>query len=287
MGTDHGEDPSTPRAETASATENKEAQPQTKRDVPVLSAKRARRWAGISSKWFGAVASGIAIGILTPLTISIIHEITARSSKPVPLTATVQLGDGGCPSWWIIHSPGPQGAVMPAPGQEPVSAVLVSGSWIGITLQGLVGHTVIVQSMRADVIARRLPKGGTQIPASICQGSIEPSYFTFNLDHKTSFAIPVAEKIDSTNASIGHFPFVVREDEPEQFYVRASTSRQDVMWRIVLRWSSDGTQGNLIVGNGTLPLEVSSADHAPKLCLDMSDSKWLPRSVGKCTNFSR
>ena len=240
------------------------------------------RWAQAWVKGIGGIAAGVAVAVLSALAIGAVHHATARPSPPIPLTATVQLGVGGCPSWWIIRPPSRAGALMPEPGEEPRGAVLVSRGWIGLTLQGIPGRTAVVQSMRAEVIARRLPVAGVQIPAVTCQGSTKPSYFAFDLRQSRSFARPIAG-FNGHRIRPDYFPFVVREDVPEQFYVRVSTANNAVLWRIVLHWSSDGRQGNLIVDNNGRPLEVSSGSQAPRLCEDISTNRWLPQKSDKCT----
>ena len=231
------------------------------------------RWTGAGSKWLGGVAAGVAVGVLTPVAIMVINHVTASSSPEVPLTAAVQPGVGACPSWWIISPPGPAGALMPEPGHAPAGAVLSSSSWIGLTLQAMRGHTVVIQSMRAEVVTRHKSVSGVQIPAAICQGNTRPSYFAFDLKHDSPLAVPISGW-DGSKIPPAYFPFVVREDAPEQFYIKASVASGEVLWRIIVRWSSDGRQGDLTVRDNGRPLKISAGDRAPMLCQNPSTGRW-------------
>jgi hypothetical protein len=185
-----------------------------------------------------------------------------------PVAAVTSFDAVSCrSSGWVV--PGRGSAPIPYSGDRPsAEAVLGSNGQITITVQGLAGRSVVLQSMEVDVLRRAPAMPGTYLPVG-CEGGILPRKFLLDLNVTTPRVV-----VESGSVS---FPYKVNEVEPEQFLITPVVRDADVEFRLILRWTSGADKGELVLPEPAQPpFRVTAPTAAREFCLDLADSMWRP-----------
>ncbi len=194
---------------------------------------------------------------------------TVLTNSYLTVTASMQPGDlcDGATGWVFQQSP--RQLRPPALGTNDIQwavrnhGIPESGNYITVTVQGLHGHTVIIEQFGVRVISRRPPPTGTAAILSGGCGGLQPAFFDLNLDEYQPQVIPVA----GTNSVGQHFkpvplPHVVSESDPEQWRLQVVTKECDCSFVPYFTWSSDGSQGTFYITNGSGPWRVAAVTKA-------------------------
>lgn len=173
-----------------------------------------------------------------------------------------------CVSGWVA----PDGGDTPIPvGAPPAGAVLGTGGAVTVTVQGLTGDSVVLHGIDVEVVARRPAMTGVFLPSS-CGSDLVPRY----LDVDLAAAKPVAKPVGGDD-----FPYKVSGSDPEQFIITPVVADAQVDWRLRIRWSSGGDEGELVVDDAGKPLRTTATTAARLFCVEQPEAlRWVPRVEG-------
>jgi hypothetical protein len=97
-----------------------------------------------------------------------------------------------------------------------------------------------------------------------------------SLDVDLAAAKPVAEPVGGAD-----FPYKVSGSDPEQFVITPVVADAQVDWRLRIRWSSGGDEGELVVDDAGKPLRTTATTAARPFCVEQPDAlRWIPRVEG-------
>ncbi|HKR49345.1 MAG TPA: hypothetical protein VJT72_07140, partial [Pseudonocardiaceae bacterium] len=200
--------------------------------------------------------------------ISSVSSSGARPSEP-PVAAVTSYTLVGGRSGWVV----PDRGNAPIPynlAKAPADAVLSSGGQVTVTVQGLTGRSVVLQSITVDVINRSPAMTGVYLPLPT-QGDVPPRKFRLNLDS-------TAPQIVSEPGTVS-FPYYVNEVEPEQFVITPEVTTGDIEWRLILKWTSGPDEGQLVLPDVEKPpFRTTATTAARKLefCFYPTTWEWRP-----------
>ncbi|MGW4112148.1 hypothetical protein ACWEFJ_14840 [Actinosynnema sp. NPDC004786] len=220
----------------------------------------------------GVFALLVVVVLLVVAGVVAVWRVTADEEPPAsPLAATTDVRlKKSCQSGWVVPDPGD----VPIPistRKRPAGAVLGSGGEVAVTVQGLTGAAVVLQSARVEVVRRAPAMTGAFLP-SPCGAEVEPRYFRLDLD-------PVAPEVvpwDDEGGPVPPFPYKVNDFEPELLVIRPYSGTEDVEWRLHLRWTSGGQEGELLVDDGGTPFRTTAVVAARPFCADTEAFVWRP-----------
>ena len=186
--------------------------------------------------------------------------------SPPPVAAAVTTGAVPCRSGWVVPDRGQRQIPYSrgTPEKQPVNAVLSSGGNVTITVQGVTGQTVVLQSLTVEVVNRSSPAAGIYLPVG-CQESLTPRYYVVNLDSPTPRVVPQPGSIS--------FPYRVTSDDPEQFVITPEVAAGDVQWLLYLNWTSGAKAGRLTIENSRKPFQTAGIAAARHFCNDFTGWK--------------
>ncbi|MET7424701.1 hypothetical protein [Dactylosporangium sp. NPDC005555] len=184
-----------------------------------------------------------------------------------PLAAVTSARAVGCRSGWVVPDPGDT-PVPFDPHRPPAKAVLSGGGEVTVTVQGLTGRSVVLQSMTVEVLHRSPALTGVHLPFG-CQGVVPPRKYRLDLDAAAPRITP--------EAGTATFPYRVDEVEPEQFLITPDVTTGDIEWRLLLQWTSGADEGTLILPEaGKAPFRFTATTAARTFCFDINASVWRP-----------
>jgi hypothetical protein len=225
--------------------------------------RRAGKTAGI---WAAGVLAAALATFLAGVFAGVPHWVHAlvlgsdaangRAVSQLPLAAVVMTEAVPCRSGWVVPDHG-QRAIPYAQGQQPAGAMLSSGGNVIITVQGVTGQTVVLQSMTVVVIHRAPPMAGIYLPVG-CQGELTPRQYVLNLDSPTPRVVPQPGSIA--------FPYTITNSNPEQFVVTPDIKSGDVQWFLYLTWTSGANQGRLVLDDSGKPFQTAATAGAKQFC---------------------
>jgi hypothetical protein len=156
--------------------------------------------------------------------------------------------------------------IADVPGQQPAGAVLSSGGSVIVTVQGVAGRTVVLQSMTVVVVHRAPSMAGIYLPAG-CQEELVPRKYELNLGSPTPRVVPQPGNIG--------FPYTITNDDPEQFVITPDVASGDVAWFLYLTWSSGASEGRLTINDSGQPFRTTAATASRQLCPNYT-GEWTP-----------
>lgn len=225
-----------------------------------------------------AVLAVVVIAVVAYLGLARSRTSSPESHSP-SVVAAGQVVGGSCDkpdSGWVVPDTGK--VITASRGTPNVSAqqLVTSGTPIGITVQGSDRRAAILQGVRVQIVSvDAAPASGAVLPKS-CQGDPTVRSFIVDLDAEQPMLTPVDRAQNTVKTR--DFPYEVSDDDPEQWFVDASTTRQ-VEWRLVLSWSSGGTNGTTVIDNNGQPFRTVGAQHLRRYCPSSSDT-WTPPPCG-------
>lgn len=188
-----------------------------------------------------------------------------RSNGFLAVTASMEPQDtcDGATGWVFRQLPSRLQA-LPLAG-DPVAwavrnhGIPQSGNYISVTVQGLNGHTVVIESFGVKIISKQQAPTGTAAILSGGCGGLEPSFFKLNLDTPDAQIVPTfGSTATGETVQPVALPHVVSESNPEQWHLQIITTRYDCTFVPYFTWSSDGQQGTFYITNGSAPWEIAS-----------------------------
>ncbi|MER7003708.1 hypothetical protein ABT297_11795 [Dactylosporangium sp. NPDC000555] len=190
----------------------------------------------------------------------------AAPSGP-PVAAVSSVAGVSCRSGWVVPDHG--AAPIPyLPDRAPDGGVATGGAEAVVTVQGLTGRAVVLQSMTVEVVRRRPPLAGVYLPLG-CQGGVSPRKYRLDLDAAAPRIVPETGTVT--------FPYRVDQLEPEQFLITPDVTTGDVEWRLLLSWTSGADRGTLVLPEaGKPPFRNTATTAARELCADLAAWAWKP-----------
>ncbi|WP_157440447.1 hypothetical protein [Actinokineospora inagensis] len=210
-----------------------------------------------------------AVGIALAATIAVVVIVlrperseTGIAAPAVPLAAVAGYGPS-CHAGWLVPDTGAE--TIPLAQSPGGDAVRGSGGELAVTVQGLVGKTVVLQSMRVDVVRRSPAPAGDYLPNS-CQGEVPRRQYRLDLDVE-----PPRVVLEPGNVG---FPYRVSDVEPEQLQMTPMVTDGDVEWRLRLAWTSGADSGELVVDDNGKPFHIAGGAQARAFCVDAHNGIW-------------
>ena len=233
--------------------------------------KKPRIWAGT------VLTSAVVIPLVAWY---VVHEAEVRNKLTEPHLSTAvripspsRICGGG--EGWVFNKDLRQ---LPAP---PIHAgegnldkwaaenggIPASGNYIEVTLQGLNGHTVVVNSISVDIASRTEPPYGTRSHLTNTGGcgGLVPYRFSLNLD-----ATPISVTAETDQGAIGagevhrpvDLPHSISGAEPEVWHLAAVTETCSCEWTATLHWASDGKEDTTTIRDNGHPFRVAAVTHS-------------------------
>ncbi|GAA2384874.1 hypothetical protein GCM10010420_04040 [Streptomyces glaucosporus] len=199
----------------------------------------------------------------------------------VPLTVSVRpyAWESPCSQHYLVdESPSrlsPPPFAPEAPGWVAANgAVSADSQYVELTVQGTGEETVVLKDLHVRVADRKAPLAWNKYATGVgCGGEVSTQHFAVDLDAGRPDAVPGPGQRD--------FPYKVSEDDPEVFYVTASTDAHDVSWYLELEWSSGDRRGTLRVDDRGTPFRTSSAEGRPTYAYPLGSDGWAEEPAGE------
>jgi hypothetical protein len=189
--------------------------------------------------------------------------------KYLAATVTVPSPEPSCQgggTGWVFDK-GPQ-QLPGVPPRGDVNAwatanggIPASGNYVNVDVQGLDGHTVVVDSISVNVVSRAEPLQGTWAETWAQCGGLIPYRFQLNLD--TAPVAITAIPDEGAGPAGGErrpvdLPHSVNGSEPEVWHLTAVTTTCTCEWTATLNWTSDGKQGHTDLTDNGHPFRVAA-----------------------------
>jgi hypothetical protein len=190
--------------------------------------------------------------------------LSAFVQVPSPAHSCITGGQG----WVFDKPPSELPGVLPDADVDGWAAanggVPASGNMVVVTLQGLNGHTVVVNGISVEVVSRREPLHGTYPYTIGSCGGLFPYRFDLDLDTKpvSVTALPDEGFVEGEPRRPVDLPHVVSGSEPEVWHLAAVTDKCTCEWTATLDWISDGFEGHTPITNGGKPFRVAATTQA-------------------------
>ena len=232
--------------------------------------------------WLGGVlTSAIVIPLVAWVGTSAGHWFTGKVSPEKYLSAVVDVPSPahdcvtGGEGWVFAKGPHELPGVLPDEDKDAWAAanggIPASGNYIVVTLQGLNGHTVVVNSISVDVVSRTEPPDGTYPYTGGQCGGLIPYRFSLDLDANPVSVTAVADGgagVPGEERRPVDLPHAVSGSQPEVWHLGAVTTECSCEWTATLNWSSDGVEGHTEITNNGQPFRVAAITHASHVATD-------------------
>jgi hypothetical protein len=226
---------------------------------------------GASHDRRGVIALAVVAVVLAVAVVLVVFAVndddqadSGQTDSGPPVAAVSSFMPVGCRTGWVVPDRGDERIPYTT---RPLAGVLSSGGEVTVTVQGLTGRSVVLQSMTVEVVRRSPPMAGVYLPEG-CQGEVTPRQFVLDLD-------AAAPRIVTEPGSVS-FPYKVNDIEPEQFVITPEVTAGDVEWRLRLRWTSGGETGELMVDDAGKPFRTTATAGARKFCFAFENMAWQP-----------
>ncbi|MFI5649292.1 hypothetical protein [Kitasatospora sp. NPDC051705] len=155
---------------------------------------------------------------------------------------------------WLTHD-----SVGVGDDEDEQESLMSGAPALEILVEGRSAQAAVLKELRPVVLSRRPPR---QIRSAIVNaGILEVRPFEVDLD-------PEVPELRSLGAD---FPFKVSRDDPEEFRVTCTSSRDEVRWRLELRWVCAGRSGSVqIPEEGSFGVYPSLHRCQPRAEFDLS-----------------
>jgi hypothetical protein len=243
--------------------------------------KKSRVWLG------GVLTTAIVIPLVAWAAGWTGHWFTSKVSPEEYLSAVVDIPSpaGRCNGWVFDKDPQHLPGVLPDDDLDDLDAwaaanggIPASGNDVVVTLQGLNGHTVVVNSITVDVVSRTEPPHGTYPKTLLpCGGPLVPYRFQADLD-----ATPVSVTAVADDPAVAEgqarrpvdLPHAISGSEPEVWYLAAVTNTCTCEWTATLNWTSEGNEGHTPITDNGHPLRVAAVTRATHVDTDFN-GRWV------------
>lgn len=218
----------------------------------------------------GGNHSGVIISVIAVVVAAVGVVVGLTRGDPAPGIAAVSAYEAkkDCKSGWVVPDHGETEFLRPPQGFTPSKGTVLSpGGLLTVTVQGLTGKAVVLQSATVREV-RRGPAVVGAFLRSDCGGGMTPRYFHLDLDASPPTLVP--------DAGTTGFPYRVDEVEPEQFRVTPDITTGYVEWRLVLEWTSGDQRGELVIDDDGEPFRTTATSASRRFCTDVGQPSWRP-----------
>ncbi|KOV85188.1 hypothetical protein [Nocardia sp. NRRL S-836] len=191
--------------------------------------------------------------------------------KPA-LAAAVAFGDSQCRAGHVVPA---QGQTSIPYARRPAGGVTVTGAELTATLQGLSEASVVLQSVRAEVLSRKPAMPGLFLQGR-CASEVTRRFFAIDLSAQAPVATPVQDERAGQRGAPADFPLKVNLNDVEQLVIRVDSPREDVEWVLVVGWTSGGDSGELRIDDNGKPFRSTAVTAAQPWCVDEAQNVWKP-----------
>lgn len=191
------------------------------------------------------------------------------AGKPL---ASVSYSSVNCRSGYVVAAQGQTSVPYAAP---PAGGVAATGGQLAATLQALSAGSVVLQSMRAEVLARRPALPGLYLPSK-CASEVPRRFFAVDLSAASPVAVPVEGQENGQPVAPRNFPLKVGLTDIEQLVVRMDSPTEDVDWVLWVRWTSGSDSGELRLDDNGKPFRTTAVTVATKWCVNEELNEWRP-----------
>lgn len=238
-----------------------------------VSAPRTGRWPRLR-----ILVVGMVVALIVSAAVVVKLWTEDAPADPVSVVAKVGMGSA-CGGGWVVPDPG--SAVVPFPEPvtgPPTNGVQADGDAVTLTVRGRSGEAVVLESMWAEVVARRPAVRGVLLPTP-CEGELTPRYFGVDLTRPAPTAKGRPGKDGGEALPAPAFPFTVSDNDPEQFVVAASSPTEYVEWRLHLVWTAGDQRGEAVVDDGGRPFRTTALSAiTATMCVSWEAGGWAAPS---------
>ncbi|MER7987572.1 helix-turn-helix transcriptional regulator [Streptomyces noursei] len=198
----------------------------------------------------------------------------------VPLTVSTQpqYWDSPCGHPYLIDRP--PGGIVPPPNEQDApgwvsanGAVSAGRQSVRLTVQGVGGGTVVLESLHVRVAGTDAPLAWNDYAMGYigvgCGGNVPKHSFDVDLDASVPRLTPEEGTHDD-------FPYTVRADDAETFYVNATVKDHHVRWYLELDWSSGNRHGTVRIDDTGKPFRTSGEGGRPQYGYSLDKKRWVP-----------
>jgi hypothetical protein len=254
----------------------------------------AKRWTRRRAWLAGVLTLAIVVPLVAWVGRSAGHWFIGKVSPEQVLSAVVQVPSpahsctGGGQGWVFDTAPSDLPGVLPDDDKDAWAAanggIPASGNYVVVTLQGLNGHTVVVNGISVDVVSRTEPPQGSYPYTIGSCGGLTPYRFSLDLDAKPVSVTAVEDEgfVEGEPRRPVELPHAVSGSQPEVWHLSAITAECDCEWTATLNWTSDGVEGHTEITNDGKPFRVAAVTDATHLVTDF-EGGWVcvDDSVGR------
>ncbi|KOX17671.1 MULTISPECIES: hypothetical protein [unclassified Streptomyces] len=178
---------------------------------------------------------------------------------------------------------------LPVVRAFPRGGVQADGSVIVAILQGTTREEIILTGARTVVVSRRPPVEGAHL-AAVCASDVPVRAFEVDLDVDDSPLVPIPDpRPKAPKKAVTGWPYAIKEGDAEHFVISPKTMKYDTEFRIVVHWSSGGSEGKVVLDDHGKPFRYTATTAADPLCAVPDEDagyRHLPASSPRCPGKS-
>lgn len=142
---------------------------------------------------------------------------------------------------------------------DSIGAVDAVFTRLQVTLEGRSGGAVVIDGIRAEVVARRAPLAGTWLMCPVGGAEASPRRIDLDLDSEPPKVQFLREGDEPVATPI---LFTLRRGEVETFLVRAVTSTCDCKWRVTFDLIASGERRTVTIDDDGQPFRTTATARA-------------------------
>ncbi|WP_275464071.1 transcriptional regulator [Streptomyces noursei] len=200
------------------------------------------------------------------------------TGAPLTVSTQPQYWDSPCGQPYLIDRP--PGGIAPPPNEQDApgwvsanGAVSAGRQSVRLTVQGVAGGTVVLESLHVRVSGTDAPLAWNDYAMGYigvgCGGNVPKHSFDVDLDS----SVP---RLTSEEGAHDDFPYTVRADDAETFYVNATVKAHHVRWYLELDWSSGNRHGTVRIDDTGKPFRTSGEEGRPQYGYSLDKKRWVP-----------
>ncbi|GGR22519.1 hypothetical protein GCM10010497_25800 [Streptomyces cinereoruber] len=178
---------------------------------------------------------------------------------------------------------------LPVVRAFPRDGVQADRSVITVTLQGTTQEELVLTGARTVIVSRRPPVEGTHL-AAVCASEVPVRAFEVDLDIDGAPLVPVPDpRPKAPKKTVTGWPYAIKEGDAEHFVISPKTMKYDTEFRIVVRWSSGGSKGEVVLDDHGKPFRYTATTAADPLCAVPGQDggyRYLPAASPRCPGKS-
>ncbi|ANZ41900.1 hypothetical protein BBK82_44170 [Lentzea guizhouensis] len=203
----------------------------------------------------------------------IVWLVREPDEQPVgdPLAASVSFGSTRCGTGNVV----PDQNQSTIPHTNAPGGVAATGGEVVATLQGLSRASVVLQSMRVQVVRRKPAVPGLYLP-NRCASDVPSRYFAVDLSADPPAVKPTQGQENGQQVAANDFPFKIDPTDVEQLVVRVNSPAEEVEFRLLVRWTSGTSTGEFQLDDKGKPFRITATTAAEQWCDYEAQNVWKP-----------